>query len=519
MKKLPIGIQDFAKLRRNDYLYVDKTEHVYRLINTGSYLFLFRPRRFGKSLLVATLKELFLGHKEWFKGLWIEDKIDWEPYPIVHVDMNAIDYRNQSLEEELDNLMASIARSYQISLSATTSKNRFTELLQTLSQNGKNCVVLIDEYDKPITDLLTEPDKAAEHVKVLKNFYGVLKSQDQHIHLAFITGVSKYGKVSIFSDLNNLYDITTDPEFATLTGYTPEEVAMYFKEHQAQVATTMKVSEEQLLAQMKYWYNGYSWDAKTSVYNPFSLMSFFQMGSFRNYWFSTGTPTFLTQELKQQQTAAYELSALSAPDSLLASGDLDHVDIIALLFQTGYLTIKAAQPPSFFTEPRYTLGFPNREVAVSFQQYLLAEYLEEPVNQTARTYVLPLIDSLLATDWETFFSLVQSAFSSIPYVLFDKKEKYFHSIMHVLLGTTGMQTYSEVLTNRGRMDTVVVTLEHVLIFEFKIDQPAAEALQQIQEQGYAERFGQADKRTVLIGVSFSTEDRGVGEWVVEKVTG
>ena len=278
MKKLPLGIQDFAKLRRNDYLYVDKTEHIYRLINTGSYLFLSRPRRFGKSLLVATLKELFLGHQEWFKGLWIEDKIDWEPYPVIHVDMNAIDYRNQSLEEELDNLMASIARNYQISLSATTSKNRFTELLQTLSRNGKNCVVLIDEYDKPITDLLTEPDKAAEHVKVLKNFYGVLKSQDQHIHLAFITGVSKYGKVSIFSDLNNLYDITTDPEFATLTGYTPEEVAMYFKEHQAQVATTMNVSKEQLLAQMKYWYNGYSWDAKTSVYNPFSLMSFFSDG-------------------------------------------------------------------------------------------------------------------------------------------------------------------------------------------------------------------------------------------------
>ena len=517
MKTLPIGIQDFAKLRQGDYLYVDKTESIYRLINAKSYVFLSRPRRFGKSLLVSTLKELFLGHREWFTGLWIEDKIDWEPYPVIHVDMNALNYRTNRLEEEINERMLAIAQEHSISLHATDYKNRFTELLQTLSQQDKRCVVLIDEYDKPITDLLEEPEQAAEHVKVLKNFYSTLKSQDQHIHLAFITGVSKYGKVSIFSDLNNLLDITLDDQYATITGYTSEELDTYFAEYLAPLPEKMRLSSEQLMDKIRFWYNGYSWDAKTKVYNPFSILCFFQIAKFRNYWFSTGTPTFLTKQLKQEQTTAYELMHLSAPDTLLASGDLQHVDIVALLFQTGYLTIKAVQEvPS---GESYTLGFPNQEVAISFQQYLLAEYAGEPVNKVSRSFILPLTDSLLKADWEAFFRIVQSALASLPYSLFDKQEKYFHSIMHVLLGATGMQVYSEVQTNQGRLDTVVVTYDRVIIFEFKIDQPAASALQQIQEKQYAERFQEAGKPTVLIGVSFSTENRTVGEWVVEKVPG
>ena len=515
MKTLPIGIQDFAKLRQGDYLYVDKTEHIYRLIGTRSYVFLSRPRRFGKSLLVSTLKELFLGHKEWFEGLWIEDKIDWEPYPVIHIDMNAFNYRTNRLEEEINERMLAIAQEHHISLHATDYKNRFTELLQTLSRKDKRCVVLIDEYDKPITDLLEEPEQAGEHVKVLKNFYSTLKSQDSHIHLAFITGVSKYGKVSIFSDLNNLLDITLDEQYATITGYTSEELETYFSEYLAPLSEKMQLSGEELMDKIRFWYNGYSWDAKTKVYNPFSLLTFLQIKVFRNYWFTTGTPTFLTHQLRKEQIAAHELVRLSAPETLLSSGDIRHVDIISLLFQTGYLTVKAiGELP--FGEPHYTLGFPNQEVAISFQRYLLAEYLEETVNQTTRDYTFPLIASLTTADWNAFFSLVKSAFASLPYSLFDKQEKYFHSIMHVLLGTTGMQVYSEVQTNQGRLDTVVVTPNRVIIFEFKIDQPASLALQQIQEKKYAERFREAGKQTVLIGVSFSTEDRTVGEWVVEE---
>ncbi len=515
MKRLPIGIQDFGKLRRGDYVYVDKTEHIHRLINTSGYLFLSRPRRFGKSLLASTLRELFLGNQAPFTGLWIEDKLDWRPYPVIYVDMNVLNYRTNHLEEELNEQMALVAQTYGLSLYATDYKNRFTELIQTLSRDGQGVVVIIDEYDKPITDLLEEPEQATEHVKTLKNFYGVLKSQDQHLHFVFITGVSKYGKVSIFSDLNNLYDVTLDPAFATLTGYTLEEVQQNFGEHLAILPGTMNRSPEALLEKIKFWYNGYSWDAVTSVYNPFSLMSFFQMASFRNYWFSTGTPTFLTQQLKKEQTTAYELTHLSAPETLLASGDIQHVDIVALLFQTGYLTVKAIEELPF-GEPRYQLGFPNQEVAISFQQYLLAEYLEEPVNKVSRSYVLPLIDSLVDADWERFFALVQSVFASIPYALFSQQEKYFHSIMHVMLGTTGMLVHSEVQTAQGRIDTVVDTPRRTLIFEFKIDQPAAAALQQIRARGYAERFGQADKSTLLIGVSFSAEERRVSEWMVEE---
>ena len=514
MKKLPIGIQDFAKLRRGDHVYVDKTEHIHRLINTGSYLFLSRPRRFGKSLLTSTLRELYLGNREPFVGLWIEDQVDWQPYPVIYVDMNAIDYRNHSLEEELSETILAIAEQYQLALTTTTSKNRFTELIQTLSQSGQ-VVVLIDEYDKPITDLLEEPDKAAQHVKTLKNFYGVLKSQDRYLHQVFITGVSKYGKVSIFSDLNNLYDVTLDPAFATLTGYTQEEVQHYFKEHLAALPGKMKRSPEALLEEIKYWYNGYSWDAVTSVYNPFSLMSFFRMGSLRNYWFSTGTPTFLTQQLKKEQTAAYELTRMSAPETLLASGDIRHVDIVALLFQTGYLTVKGIEEQPL-REPRYWLGFPNQEVAISFQQYLLAEYLEEPVNKVARSYVFPLSDSLVDADWDQFFALIQTVFASIPYSLFSQQEKYFHSIVHVLLGTTGMLVHSEVQTSQGRIDTVVDTPDRTLIFEFKIDQPVATALQQMRDQGYADRFRQSGKDTLLIGVSFDSAERSIGVWKVEE---
>ncbi|MGB3848699.1 MAG: AAA family ATPase [Tunicatimonas sp.] len=247
MKKLPLGIQDFGKLRRGDYLYVDKTELIYRLLNTSGYLFLSRPRRFGKSLLASTFRELFLGHQELFAGLWIEDKMDWQPYPVIYIDLNAIDYRNHSLEEELSKTILSAAEQCNISLASTTSKNRFTELIKALSREEKGCVVLIDEYDKPITDLLEESEQAAEHVKTLKNFYGVLKSQDQHLHFVFITGVSKYGKVSIFSDLNNLYDVTLDPAFATLTGYTPEEVQHYFKDHLTALPSAMRKSPEDLM--------------------------------------------------------------------------------------------------------------------------------------------------------------------------------------------------------------------------------------------------------------------------------
>ena len=515
MKKLPIGVQDFSKLREYDYLYIDKTELVHRLINTSPYLFLSRPRRFGKSLLVTTLKYLFQGRKELFSGLWIEDKIDWEPYPVIHVDMNAMNYRSNRLEEEINDQMALIAQEHGLELRASDYKNRFTELIQKLSTSNRKCVVLIDEYDKPITDLLEEPEQAAQHVKVLKNFYSTLKSQDNYIHFAFITGVSRYGKVSIFSDLNNLLDVSMHDEYTTLVGYTPEEVELNFADYLEALSDRMKLSPTLLREGMRFWYNGYSWDGQTSVYNPFSLLTFFLAGSFRNYWFSTGTPTFLTQQLKREQIASYELAELLAPETLLASGDIQHVDIIALLFQTGYLTIKSAEAVAW-DEPNYVLGFPNQEVAISFQRYLLAEYLEEPINKTGRLHVLPLATSLERVDWEAFFETVQTVFASIPYSLFDKKEKYFHSIMHVLLGTTGLQTYSEVLTNRGRMDTVVVTPRHVLIFEFKIDQPAAEALQQIREQGYTERFGQAEKETLLIGVSFSSEDRGVGEWAVEE---
>ncbi len=516
MKKLPIGKQDFPSLIGDGYLYVDKTELIHRLMNAGPYIFLSRPRRFGKSLLVSVLKEIFEGNKTLFKGLWIEDKIAWERYPVIRVDFNEMDYRSQPLEDALSRQMGEIANRHQLAIPADWSaKEKFAFMLSNLGGNGKKAVVLIDEYDKAITDFLGEDEaRIHENVRTLKNFYATLKSLDRCIHFVFITGVSKYGRVSIFSDLNNLFDISMDKAFATLLGWTQEELLANFQPHLALVAAEVGLPMPKFLEEVRKYYNGYSWDGNTTLYNPFSLLSFLQSKRFANYWFTTGTPSFLTNLLKKRQITAYELDSVSGSEALLESADVSAVDPISLLFQTGYLTIKkidTSQP----TRPKYFLSYPNEEVRDSFLKYLLADYVDKPVFLTESTYTAKLRDALEAGDLEAFFRVLSSLFASIPYQIAGTQESYFHTVVHVVLTLTGFVVHSEIPTNQGRMDAVLDTGKHVYIFEFKLRESAEAALAQIRAKGYPERFRAAGKTLTLVGVAFDVEAKNVREWKVE----
>ncbi|HMY68642.1 MAG TPA: AAA family ATPase, partial [Leptospiraceae bacterium] len=301
MKKLPIGIQTFSKLIENNYLYIDKTRDILNLLEAGSYLFLSRPRRFGKSLLISTLDSIFKGRKELFSGLYIEDKIDWKEYPVIRIDLSTCQTDTvQNLETSLKEVIQVIAETYSVSLQSTLVTGQFKELIRKLSA-GSKVVILIDEYDKPIVDYLTNSEMLAQMRDILRNFYSVIKGSDEYIHFAFITGVSKFSQVSIFSGLNNIKDISFFPEFASLLGYTQEELEICFSDRFPSLLEKTKMTTTEILSQLRTWYNGYSWDGKNRVYNPYSILNFFDRGEFQNFWFQTGTPTFLIRHIKSEK--------------------------------------------------------------------------------------------------------------------------------------------------------------------------------------------------------------------------
>lgn len=517
MQKLPIGVQDFPALLRDDFLYVDKTEHIHRLMGAGKYLFLSRPRRFGKSLLISTLREIFRGNKALFKGLWIEDKINWEAYPVVRVDFNEMDYRKQPLEHALSKQMDEVAGQYKVDVPKEwTSKDKFSHLLETLGSGERKAVVLIDEYDKAITDFLGEDEeRIRDHVRTLKNFYGTLKSLDRCIHFVLVTGVSKIGRVSIFSDLNNLQDVTTFDDFAELCGYTQSELETCFSPWIEKTARSLNVGQDPLLDRIRSYYNGYSWDGKRRVYNPFSILNFFASGGdFRNYWFATGTPTFLTQLLRKQAIPAHQLDVFYASDFTLESADVHNIGFPALMFQTGYFTIRAVKRG--LESPTYTLAYPNEEVRMTFLQYILAEYVQQPVDVADVTLIQRMRRFLSEGDLPNFFDLLSSIFASVPYQITRTEEAYFHSVTHVVLALTGHVVHSEIPTNQGRMDAVLDAGERMYIFEFKLRESAGAALNQIRERGYPERFRVAGKPLTLVGVAFDVEAKNVREWKAEE---
>jgi len=508
MKKLPIGIQTFSKMILSNCLYVDKTRHIAELIQSGDYLFLSRPRRFGKSLLVSTLSEIFSGNQQLFQGLFIYDQIEWQSYPVIVIDFNGISYYDDEVfKTSLSSFLDSVADEHDVVLSKTYVKDKFAELIKKLSdKTHQKVVILIDEYDKPIVDHINDLEKAAKNREILRNFFGVLKYSDAFLHFVFLTGVSKFSRVSIFSDLNNLRDITFSKQFATLLGYTQPEFESYFDQYIQTLCFEFGLKKAQLLAKIKTWYDGYSWNGKDKVYNPFSILNLFAEQQFDNYWFASGTPTFLMQLIKQ---TAYEPTVFEnkkVSKIVFDSYNLENINVFALLFQTGYLTITQIDKKARTLQ--YVLNYPNFEVKEAFITYLFESFTKnrleaiQPAAEDLRTY-------LEVENLEAFMNLIRALFAKIPYPLHIEQEAYYHSLFYMILVLMGVEIDLEVLTDKGRIDGVLALADKIYIIEFKYGKAGTkmssltnQAIQQIKDKNYGERFLNESRPRLLLGVGF-----------------
>jgi hypothetical protein len=520
MKHLPLSIQTFSKLVKGNYLYIDKTEFIYNLLSGGGeYFFLSRPRRFGKSLLISTLAEIFSGNQGLFKGLWIYDRIKWTQYPVIHIDFSKIDYETpEKLKKSIKKFLDETALSYGFTLDEEKSyKESFVELIKKCSSKGR-VVVLVDEYDKPMVEYIEankiEPAKKIR--TILKHFYSVIKGSDAFLRFVFITGVSKFSKVSIFSDLNNLIDITLMENYSALLGYTEAELQHYFYPYIEQMSKKLKVSKSHLTQAIQKWYNGYSWDGEHFVYNPFSILNLFNANSFENFWFSSGTPSLLIKLIKSRQSDLEIYENLPVKSYTFDSYDIENMEIAALLFQTGYLTIKKITSKGITRAKTYHLSYPNQEVRESFLTHLFGEYMQK--DMSACTQVLERIkEAVEADDIDRFVQEIKSLFASIPYHIFiGEREAYYHSIIYLLLKLNGAVVSCEDSTNIGRIDAVLETANKIYIMEFKVGKGSEqEALEQIKEMKYYEKYLGKGNEIILIGIGFDPEKRNIGNYLLE----
>lgn len=505
--KYPIGIQDFREIRTRGYLYLDKTAHICRLLTEGKYYFLSRPRRFGKSLLVSTIKEIYQGSRDLFEGLWIEKNWDWsKQHPVVHLPFSSMNYQKLGLAAALSKEIEAIAVGFSIPLKNQELKDQFRELLQKLAQTQGRVVLLIDEYDKPIVDYLEAPEQAKINREILKQFYSVLKDADPYLEFVFITGVSKFSKVSIFSDLNNLKDLSINEQYNNLLGATQQELESQFKARLHEIAAFRKTEYDALITQVKNWYNGYNWGGADTVYNPFSLLNFLQDGQFNNYWFATGTPTFLVERMRSEgrfQWDTDEFVALLA----LASFDIEHIELPTILFQTGYLTLSELN----IMEGWCKLDYPNQEVKASLEQLMLGAF-QHRIGSGLPT-VLQLRQALELNNLERVVEIINTAFADIPSDLWKgATELHYHALVHLSFSLLGNYLKSEVNSARGRCDAIVQTATHIYAFEFKLEQSAAAAVQQIIDKNYLGPYQLDPRQKIAVGINFTREKRGVTEF-------
>ncbi|MGE5339868.1 MAG: AAA family ATPase [Candidatus Omnitrophota bacterium] len=507
--KLEIGIHSFKDRILKNCVYVDKTQYIDDLVSRESNCFLSRPRRFGKSLLISTLKELFSGNKELFKRCWIYDKFEWEKYPIIHLDFINVDFKTVGLETALHHTLKTLADSFHITLSSETIKERFLELINLVSRD-KQVVILIDEYDKPITEYIEDISVAEKNRDILKNFYSVLKSQVSNIRFLLITGVSKFSRVSIFSDLNHLADITIDSRYSQMLGYTFEEIEHYFSFYIEEWEAQTHESRAILFEKLKEYYNGYSWDGKHFVYNPFSILSFFRTYEFRNYWFATGAPTFLVKKLKNTDISIDRYECLSVSENFFEKFDISSFDISVLLFQTGYLTIKELR------DKKYVLSYPNLEVRESFLHYLLEGYSGKSEGELSPV-TAGIKQALNENKIEDFIQSLKILLSSIPYnIQIENREAYYHSLIYIALRLSMLAVHCEIQSAVGRSDMVVSTDGYIYVIEFKMGS-AASALTQIEERKYYYPYLDNNKKIILLGIGFNETERNIGGWEVREI--
>lgn len=523
MKKLPnlpTGDSSFESIRKNGNIYVDKTRHIFQMADEGKYYFLSRPRRFGKSLTISTLKCLFQGKKELFDGLWIAENTNWEwrEYPVILIDFNQISHDTPNfLKQGLASSLRNSGELYGIELGESLLKEQFKELILSLyNKTRMPVVVLIDEYDKPMIDHLGKGDKALEIAKtnrdILKNFMGVIKGGDVAavIKFVFITGVSRFSRVSIFSELNNLSDLTMNRKYADMFGYTHKELESCFSEHIEMFARESGQTPSQIIENMQKYYNGYRFSEKDIlVYNPFSVLRALNEKAFKNYWFETGTPAFLVNLLHEKSWYLPAIENMQATEALFSVYDLENLQPEALLFQTGYVTIKDIE------EGLYTFGYPNQEVKTAFLE-ILFHSCTKGSRENSR-FVL-LSKYLREQDFNGFIETLKAIYASIPYVLESRRdEAYFHTIFYLMVCASGAAASSEVLTCEGRIDLVVEFHEKIFIIEFKCNQSADAALEQIQNKGYATRYLQNGKKIILMGINFDTVKHNISDWKMKLI--
>ena len=520
LKRLPVGIQSLEVFRRDNCLYVDKTEHVLRMINEGMFYFLSRPRRFGKSLLVSVLRCLFRGRRELFDGLRIAEpgRWEWKAHPVIVIDFNGTTHDTpENLKLSLERNLINTARSYDVKTGEPLLKDRLKELISTLCQKtGMPVVVLVDEYDKPIIDHLGRGETGMETARanrdILKSFFGVLKDTEVSslLRFVFITGVSKFSRVSIFSELNNLSDITMNPRYADMLGYTQEELETCFGGYLERFSRDTGHPPGEIRSELMRRYDGYRFSKRdVRVCNPFSVLRAFAESDFGNYWFETGTPTFLINLLRERQYHLPEIESMEVAEQVFSTYDIDCLKPEALLFQTGYVTIHGIQ------DDMYTLGYPNEEVKNAFLRCLLFS-LSQDISGTEASRFLRLSKYLREEDAEAFSETVSAIFASVPYTLNTRRdEAYFHTLFYLMISASGAEVGTEVLTCRGRIDLVAEFTDKVYIMEFKCNRNAEAAIRQIRKKGYAERYGQSGKKIILMGIDFSTEKRNLREWKTE----
>ncbi len=516
MKKITSSIFVFEKLRNEGYLYIDKTELLWKLIDPpGESYFLSRPRRFGKSLLISTLKAIFEGKKELFKGLAIYEKeYEWKQYPVIHLsfaDYTPMKNNAEKVDAYLLDKVATIAESHSIKLpSGIDSATAFGKLIDGMYKKGQ-VVILVDEYDKPILGNITN-ENIGDILKCLKGFYGVLKDRNAMERLLFVTGVSKFCHMSLFSELNNLTDITLDVDYAELLGFTEEEVKKYYADRIPAASKAHGISEEALLSKILEWYDGYRFsEADIHVCNPVSLSSFFRNKfKFSNYWDDTGTPSFLL-ELMRQQSYDHEAALNDWYDeSIFAAYELDSLDITGMLWQTGYLTIKDIRNDGDETE--YRLDFPDREVQETFNRRLIEFYAGKEKSRDAWSLVRKFRTAIRKDDLDGFMTLFQSFLANISYQIKIPEEKYYQSIFFVVFKLLGASIEAESCTNEGRIDAYVRTEKTVYIFEFKLDKTADSAISQIADRHYYEKFQSCGLPIRMIGVNFNSEKGRIDSW-------
>jgi len=529
-RKLPIGIQSFKDLREKEFLYVDKTEYVFRLAGESKVYFLSRPRRFGKSLLLSTLEAYFLGQKDLFKGLAIEKleeaekekRAIWQEYPVFYLDFNAKNYINtQSLYELLDTHLRKWEDRFAVQKQEKSPESRFKEIIEHIyEKTGKQVVVLVDEYDKPLLETVSDNAELNDtYRKILKAFYGVLKSSDQYLRFAFLTGVTKFSKISIFSDLNNLRDISLEESFADICGITEAELKECFQPEIQALGERQNLSYEETLAGLKQYYDGYHFHPdKEGVYNPFSLLNAFVKRELGSYWFSTGTPTFLVEYLKKSYYYVPDLeNNVQADEHGLTDYRADPVLPIPILFQAGYLTIKDYNKFSKL----YRLGFPNDEVRYGFLRNLMPAYTSIRADKTGLS-VWEFYEQIEAGDVDGFMEKMKGIISGIPYDSLTEKdlalrEQNYQTAVYLVFALMNQFVHTEVHCSTGRADCVVEFKDKVYIFEFKLVSNASseEAVKQIKEKNYADRFSGSGKKLIAVGSSFDEEKRTIKDWAVE----